>query len=220
MWSERVPAEAEVDVDARGFLPHRTRLFAALTTNQIELWPAANDAEAEAIRAMVFDRDRLRRFQWWSGYYLTLVTDGLPRTHDEIAKDWTYEYGEIQALTGLLLSLSFTVRGNTSDQYEEEVIVLFDGTQEMCSNPWEFCGFWNNSFPYYSRPYRVNRASASRPDVIRRILAHGLLNANPLPGLLNKTAPAAELSLLEKQTLRMQFKRGPETFWPDRAASR
>ena len=56
---------------------------------------------------------------------------------------------------------------------------------------------------------------AARPGVIKRVLAFGLLNANPLPGLLNKTAPAAELSLLEKQTLKMQAMRPSGTRWPD-----
>jgi hypothetical protein len=221
--SETVAAEAAIDVDASGFLPHRTRLFGVPSTNVIELWPAANAAEAAAIRSLVFGEWRGEFFlsrPGWPAFQLALLAAGLPRTPSEVSSDWMREYIEIEALTKLPLSISFTPRGFSSDQFENEVIVAFDGTEESCRNPWGFCEFWDNSVPYYSRPYRIVRTIADRPDVIRRVLASGLLQTNPLPGLLNKSAPAAEFSLLEKQTLRMQAIRPPGTRWPDTAPFR
>jgi hypothetical protein len=221
--SETVPAEAEIDVDAPGFFPHRTRLFGVPPTNLILLWPVAGDAEAAAIRAMAFSPSTGGQFRLsrlgWGAYYLVLLTAGDPRTPSEISGDWIREYEEIAELTGLPLSISFTTRADM-EEFQEEVIVVFDGTEETCRDPWGFCPFWNSSFPYFSRPVRIVSALANRRDVIRRVLVSGLLNPNPLPGLLNRSTPAADLSLLEKQTLRMQSLRPQGTRWPDTAPFR
>jgi hypothetical protein len=142
--------------------------------------------------------------------------DGNPRPRTEIAAQWANEYREIEELTHLPLAMAFEpLRG--SDDYDEQVIVALDAIDASCGDPSAFCGFVNSSFPYLSRPYRL---AANRPDVIRRVLAFGLLNWNPLPGLLNKTRPAPELSLLERQTLRMAFLRPSGTIWPDTDPSR
>lgn len=220
--SGTVSLYAAIDVDAAGFLPHRTRLFGVSSTNLIALWPVANDAEAAAIQSMVFVRTLGELSMWrpnWPAYQLALLVEG-PRTLSEVSSDWSREYNEIGALTGLPLSISFTPRGFTTDEFENEVIVAFDGTEESCRDPWGFCAFGSPSLPYFSRPYRIVRTRADQPDVIRRVLASVLLFANPLPGLLNKSEPATELSLLEKQTLRMQAIRSPGTRWPDTAPVR
>ena len=219
-----VPPEAALDVDAPGFLPRRTRLGEVAATNQITLWPAANEAEAAAIQAMAFYRSVT--LMWagsdWPVYQLALMVEDVPRTPSEILNDWVREYAEIRTLTGRVLSLSPIPRGNgPTDEFDNEIIVKFDET-EQCKEPWGFCDFVGNDirFGYFSRPYRMSLTMAQRPGVIKRLLAFGLLNANPLPGLLNKTAPATELSLLEKQTLKMQAIRPSGTRWPDTSRSR
>lgn len=220
--SETAPSEAPIDVDAPGFLPHRTRLFSVPATNLIALWPVVNEADAAAIRAMVFyERNgefRMSRLDWRE-YYLALLVDGVPQAGEEIAAQWRREYEEIEALTGLRLSVSFAPRADT-EGFEEEVVVAFGGTEDSCRDSWGFCVFPIPNIPYFSRPVRIAPPLASRPDVIRRVLVSGLLLANPQPGLLNKAKPAAELSLLEKQTLRMQHLRPAETRWPDTAPVR
>jgi hypothetical protein len=215
--SEAVPLDAEIDVDAVGFLPHRTRLSSVPAANVIALWPAASEAEAAAIRSMAFypPTSRLIRLNW-TAYYLALLTAGDPRPPSDISGEWEREYAAIFDLTKLPLSLSFSHRNDDSD----EVIVVFDGTEESCRDPWGFCPFWNSSYPYFSRPVRIAPALASRPDVIQRVFASGLLQPNPLPGLLHKSTPAASLSLLEQQTLKMQALRPIGTRWPDTAPSR
>ena len=210
-----------IDIDATGFLPHQTRLSAVPRSDVIALWPAANDAEAAAIRAMVFYEDRQAGVDsmWrprWVGYHLALLVDGSPRAPSEIAAEWVGEYRDLEALTNLPLNLTFAVKDG-SDEFDEQVIVALDAVDESCRDPWGFCSIWTPKFPYYSRPYRL---AANRPDVIRRVLASGLLNWNPLPGLLNKSNPAPELSLLERQTLRMVFLRPVGTVWPDTDPSR
>jgi len=210
-----------VDVDATGFLPHRTRLSAIPRNDVIQLWPAANDSDAAAIREMLFYENTQAGVHslWrprWSAYYLALLVDGNPRAPSEIAAEWEREYQEIEALTNLPLSLTFAPKSG-SDDFDEQVIVALDRIDESCHDQWGFCPFDELDLPYYSRPYRLG---ASRPDVIRRVLAFGLLKANPLPGLLNKSNPAPELSLLERQTLRMAFLRPNDTIWPDTDPSR
>jgi hypothetical protein len=224
-WPGTVPPEAPLDIDAPGFLPHRTRLFAVPSTNQIPLWPAANEAEAAAIQAMAFFRV-IDGFSLHKGvgpshlYQLAVVVEKLPHPPPGIFDDWSREYEEIRALTGRALSLTSVPRGDGSD-FDGEVVVMFDEAEE-CKDIWGFCDFVGHDgrLGWFSRPYRMSVAMAERPGVIKRLLAFGLLKANPLPGLLNKTAPATELSLLEKQTLKMQSIRPVGTRWPDTAPVR
>ena len=208
-----------LDVDAPGFLPRRTRLGELPVANQITLWPAANEAEAAAIKAMAFggvgDNPSLRS-KYWNVYQLALVLADPARTAS-VFDDWSREYEEIRILTGLALSLSPIPRGGgATGDFDYEVIVVFEET-ESCKDIWGFCDFVGNDvrFGYFTRPHRMSLAMAARPGAIKRLLASHLLDANPLPGLLNKPAPAAELSLLEKQTLKMQSIRPEGTRWPD-----
>jgi hypothetical protein len=211
-----------IDVDVEGFLPHRTRLSAVPRNKVIALWPVANNAEATAIRAMVFYEDReagvetMWRPAWWA-YHLALLVDHNSRAPADVAADWMSEYPEIEALTSLPLNLTFAPKGVNTDEFDEEIIVALDRLDESCQDPWAFCPFRDPKLPYFSRQYRL---AANRPDVIRRVLAFGLLKANPLPGLLNQSEPASDLSVLEKQTLRMIFLRPVGTIWPDTDPSR
>ena len=221
-WPGTVRPEATLDVDAPGFLPHRTRLFAVSSTNQIALWPAANEAEIAAIKAMAFGEVGDYFLLKYGGnarpYQLALVLAD-PAHTASVFDSWSREFEEIRVLTGRTLSLS-PVPG-WSDEFDNEVIVMLDET-ESCKDVWGFCDFVgrDSRFGYFSRPYRMSLSMAARPGVIKRLLAFGLLNANPLPGLLNRTAPATQLSLLEKQTLKMQSIRPNGTHWPDTAPSR
>ena len=223
-WPRTVPPEQPLDVDAAGFLPHRTRMFGVRETYTIALWPASNEAEAAAIKAMAFsglgDNPTLGS-KGWPVYQLALVLADPSRTAS-VFDDWSREYEEIRILTGRPLSLSPIPRGGgPTDEFDNEVIVMFEET-ESCKDLWGFCDFVGNDsrFGYFTRPYRMSLTMAARPGVMKRLLASGFLNANPLPGLLNKTAPAAELSVLEKQTLKMQSIRPAGTRWPDTAPFR
>ena len=138
------------------------------------------------------------------------------KTPSEIAAEWESVYREIGALTNLRLNLTFAPKGSDTGEFEGQVVVALDRLDESCRDPSGFC-FENQWLPDNGLLYRL---AANRPDVIRRVLASGLLNWNPLPGLLNKTNPAPELSLLEKQTLRMGFLRPVNTLWPDTDPSR
>ena len=86
---------------------------------------------------------------------------------------------------------------------------LVDGNQ--CSDPWGFCASTT------SRPFvvHVSRAAAGRQDVALRLLAQLFLQDNLQPGLMNRSHPSSDLSLLEQHTLRMMFQRGYVNRWPD-----
>jgi hypothetical protein len=217
-WPRSVLPDAPLDVDAPEFLPHRTRMFAMSSPYQIALWPAANEAETAAIKAMAFSGGSTFS---WPVYQLALVLPDAARTAS-VFDDWSREYEEIRILTGRPLSLSPVPRGGgPTDEFDSEVIVMFDEADD-CRDLWGFCDFVGNDprFGYFTRPRRMSLAMAARPGVIKRLLASHLLSANPLPGLLNRTAPATELSLLEKQTLKMQSIRPGGTRWPDTSGYR
>ena len=56
---------------------------------------------------------------------------------------------------------------------------------------------------------------AADPLTIRRVLASRFLGPDPLPGLLDPEAPAASLSPLERQAIRMILRRTLKNRRPD-----
>jgi hypothetical protein len=199
-----------VDVAVPGFLPRKTVAY-QLSGGHLTMWPARNEQELAAIRAMVFPfNDRLYVPHEGGAYFVTLLVP--PSDYRVVAERWIDVFATIRALTGRSLSMGSLSRGE-----DDELVVSFDATPDTCSSPWGFCfsGAGRPPSDYFTRPARVLPSAGDQTDVILRALASTMLRPNPLPGLMNATAPAKELSLLEQETLRMMYQRPSGTRWPD-----
>lgn len=196
---------AALDVDAPGFLPRRTKINGARV---IGLWPVASDAEADAVRAMVYQRGGPQGEVLFppapGAFYVTL--EGSSR---DVSLAWAAEASAFGAIFGLSYELS------ASFQYEtNETLVLFDSAPAAPCTPIAVSGFCRDPNMHY-KIFRVLPEKATDPETMRRVLASWFLGPNPLPGLLNGDAPAASLSPLEMQTIRMILQRPLDNRWPD-----
>lgn len=198
-----------VDVSVPGFLPRKT-VAQQLSSGRLTMWPATSEQEVAAVRAMIFYNDRLYLPHAGGVYPVALLVPS--PDYKAVADHWSAVFPTIGALTGRSLALAPSSRGE-----DDELVVSFDATAETCASPWGFCfsGVGRPPTDYFTRPARVLPSTSERPDVILRALASTMLKANPLPGLMNATRPALELSLLEQQTLRMMYQRPSGTRWPD-----
>lgn len=198
-----VPPGTGVDVDARGFLPRRTRIERG---GVVTLWPVADGAEADAVRRMVYGDQEIRQ-PFDLGPILLSVLQDEGFWGSEAGQTWKAEALAFGARVGLGYEWS------TFFQYEtNEVAVRFDTVGQCAFGPgWGFC---REPSPYFAsfvvRPERVRD-----PVTIRRVLASVFLGPNPLPGLLNPDEPTDELSPLEEQTIRMILLRRLPNRWPD-----
>lgn len=196
------------DVEAAGFLPRRTTTAA----NQvISLWPAANDAEAEALRQMVYQRGGARDGVLYppdSGQFL-LTIDQASNINSPDARDaWRREAIVFGSMFGLSYELSYAFQYETN---EVAVRVRPAGTAGCVPVPaWGFC----RDSPWY-KSFTVLPEKATDPATIRRVLASWFLGPNPLPGFMNADAPADDFSPLEMQTIRMILQRPVKNRWPD-----
>jgi hypothetical protein len=70
---------------------------------------------------------------------------------------------------------------------------------------------------YFVSNAAIDPRAATRRDVALRVLLDAYaLAPHPLPGLMNATRPATELSEFERKTLHMMSLRwGTEVRWPD-----
>jgi len=196
---------AALDVDAPGFLPRRTKIDG---DRVIGLWPVASDAEADAVRAMVYQRGGPHGevlFPPAPGvFYVTL--EGSSR---DVSLAWAAEATAFGSIFGLSYELS------PSFQYEtNETQVLFNAEPATPCGPIAVWGFCRDPNMHY-KIFRVLPEKATDPETIRRVLASWFLGPNPLPGFLNGDAPAASLSSLEMQTIRMILQRRLTNRWPD-----
>jgi len=200
-----------VDIDAPGFLPHKL-MRSRLSGGDITMWPVASDADAEAIRVMAFFQSRngyeVNRPFLFTGRYLLAFQPAAGINLSVVAERWRNAYARFGELTGLPLELG----GSSND--DDHLIVSFDANTESCPDVWGFCDSFLRE-DYFAIPVHIVSTLADRQEVIQRVFAHALLRPNPQPGLLNRTNPAAELSLLEQQTLRMMYLRPAGTRWPD-----
>lgn len=194
-----------LDVDAPGFLPRRTTIDDARV---IGLWPVASDVEAAAVRAMVYQRGSPYGevlFPPAPGvFYVTLEGSS-----SDVALAWGAAARAFGAIFGRSYELS------SSFQYEtNETSVLFSSGPGAPCAPIAAWGFCRDPNLHY-KIFRVRPERATDPDTIRRVLASWFLGPNPLPGFLNADAPAASLSPLEMQTIRMILQRRLNNRWPD-----
>jgi hypothetical protein len=202
----KTSAGADVDVEAVGYLPRATRVDS--NRNQtITLWPIAGDAEADAIRHMVFGRfgkpDLLYAFYLSGAFYLTI-----PSADDATWAAWKAGAADF----GSMFGINYVI-GSQEWLDQNEIVVVF-GTDHSCT-PAPLSGFcWITPNSY--KDFAVATDRATDPVTIRRVLASQFLGPNPFPGLLNSGAPADTLSPFEMQTIRMILQRPlPQLHWPD-----
>ena len=202
-FTAEASAGAAVDVDAAGFLPRRTKFDGG---RFITLWPTADDVEAAALRAMVYQREPpnsevlLPRAP--GSFYVSLREgDG------GVMRAWAKEADAFGAEFGL------TYEVTSSFQYETNELSITFSSNPPCQivPTWGFCRDPN---PYY-RIYHVSPARALEPGVIRRVLTSWFLGRNPLPGFMNADAPSEALSPFEAQTIRLILQRPHVNRWPD-----
>jgi hypothetical protein len=199
---------AEIDVDAPGFLPRRTRIP---LDRLVTLWPVADDTEAEAVREMVYQRgnplgDVLHPPDSRAFLISFVGPTDLENGGSSAADSWAAEAAAFGSRFGITYALS------ESFQYEQNEIAIRFAESGGCETipAWGFC----RESPYY-KSFRVLPEKARDPQTIRRVLASWFLDPNPLPGFMNPDAPAADLSPLEDQAIRMIFQRWLPNRWPD-----
>jgi hypothetical protein len=205
---ERAGAGAEIDVDAPGFLPRRTRVPG---DRLVTLWPVASDAEAGAVRQMVYGGPRgdvlVPTTSNWISLSFGIALD------DPMGPDIKGAWGAEAAAFGSPFGLRYEEGLARPYETEHEMAVRFAETGGCATIPaWGFC---LESASGNDMSFRVLPANARDPQTIRRVLASWFLGPNPLPGFMNPDAPAADLSPLEAQTIRMILQRPLPNRWPD-----
>ena len=181
-----------VDIDVPGFLPRRTSVQTFSLT--IALWPVLNEAEADAVRMMVYN------FAWNETLYPPAGNEFIVTMRDTAmmptdASSWGAEASAFGAMFGL------TYRVSRFFEYEQnELEVIFQNSAAICTpSP-----AWDSAATQNSRPSRFSWSTLTGeqiPAAIRRVLASWFLGSNPLPGLMNAQAPSETLSPLELQTI-------------------
>ena len=201
----QAPSGAAIDVDAPGFLPRRTTIP---TDRVVTLWPGANEAEAAAVRQMVYKRHD------WAGEVLHppdlsdyLYVDVM-NVGGDVVRAWSNE----ARLFGAAVGFSPGVSVRQVFGYDANEIEVNFGGPPRCDliKAWGFC---QEASPYET--FQVQPELAVDPVVIRRVLVSWLLGPNPLPGYMNPEAPADDLSPLETQTIKMILIRYKPNRWPD-----
>jgi hypothetical protein len=200
-----------VDVDARGFLPRRTRVP---DDRVITLWPVADEAEAEAVREMVYGTQGTRNPTARGS--IAVVLDFLGEWDEATARAW----GNEASAFGASFDVPYTL-GDASDYacpWEcagSNMIFVHFAETGFCHAPASrgFC-LEPSSTPQ-ARGITVRPGSARDTRTIRGVLASWFLGPNPLPGLMNPENPASALSPLETQTIRMLLLRRLPNRWPD-----
>ena len=195
-----------VDIDVPGFLPRRTSVQTFSLT--IALWPVLNEAEADAVRMMVYN------FAWNEMLYPPAGNEFIVTMRDTAmmptdASSWGAEASAFGAMFGL------TYRVSRFFEYEQnELEVIFQNSAAICtpSPAWGFCR--DPKFPAF-KIFMVDPDRRTDPAAIRRVLSSWFLGSNPLPGLMNAQAPSETLSPLELQTIRMILQRRLPNRWPD-----
>jgi hypothetical protein len=199
-----LPPGTGVDVDARGFLPRRTRIE---RDGVVTLWPVADDAEADAVRRMVYGDQEVHEPFDLGPILVSVLGEGPGFWGSDVGQAWQAEALAFGARFGLRYEWS------TVFQYEtNEMAIRFDTAGKCVPGP--ASGFCREPSPYWA-DFVVRPERAGDPATIRRVLASVFLGPNPLPGLLSPAAPADELSPLEEQTIRMILLRRLPNRWPD-----
>ena len=199
-----------IDIDARGFLPRKTRI----TAERLTLWPAASEQEVQAIARLVYYRGRL----------VNLDVRATLRLIREVAYNHDAAFGAaVDTINAVMRDRRFAVEGRDPEVDDGAVWTVSVGGAKECGGH-AFFAPYGLCLPYlWFRGDRDNAIVLLTPDALARpesplrllALAH-LVGDNPLPGLLNPSTPeATELTLLEQQVLRMLPQRLPCTTFPD-----
>jgi hypothetical protein len=192
-------------VNAPGYLERRT-----CADHSITLWPVADEAEATATREAVFDGSG----HLYGPNDVPWVLTGELLQRSDLRGVW------LEA-AGALRKLGFTIP--TGGDSSEEFIVSVAQTPPSCNHPWFTWSFaaagfcWDRTPEYFTFGVTIDPARVSEEAVALRAMVYGLsFHPHSAPGLLNRTAPANELSEFEKRTLRMMYLRSAERItWPD-----
>jgi hypothetical protein len=207
-----VPFDADrgaIDVDAPGFLPRRTRIDYG---RGIALWPVADDAEAEAVREMVYGGggpEAVLQPPSAGPFFISLLgsaPDYRGAWDDEAFQAWSVAAGAFGARVGI----GYVLASGFQYEWNEVGVSIREGGGCDPVPAWGFC---RDSAHY--KIFKVLPEKARDDATIRRVLASWFLRPNPLPGFLNAAAPADDLSPLESQTIRMILLRQFPNRWPD-----
>jgi hypothetical protein len=185
----------------------------------VTLWPIANDAEAAATReaAFVF-RDRMMD-PTLSANDVPIVLASDLASRPDVAAAWNAAAVELKSATGSF----WTVRFARTIPSDEGYLVSAAPSAPLCRHSWftwqfAIAGFcWEPTGAYFVQDITVDPSLVDHPDVALRALLYAFtLRPHQLPGLMNATRPAAELSAFERKTLHMMGLRWPTPVtWPD-----
>jgi hypothetical protein len=203
-----------MDIVATGFLHRRTCARPSVT-----LWPIANDAEAAATHEAAFlYPDRLID-QSQAVNDIPVVLAANLASRPEVTSAWNTAAAELMSATGNKLSVRFA----QTVPYDEGFVVSMAPPSPPCRHywfEWQFAiaGFcWEPTRDYFVQDITVDPSLVDHPDVALRALLYAFtLRPHQLPGLMNATRPATELSPFERKTLHMMGLRWPTPVtWPD-----
>jgi hypothetical protein len=176
------------------------------------MWPARDEAEANAIREAAFPNDSMNPL---NGAPLILMGD--IATHGDIRSVWMNAASELSA-QGIPLGISPEQQAPYIDYYSVSVA----GPQTRCDDPgftWSFAaaGFcWEQPTDSLQRVV-VDPARLTDPAVARRALLYLIgLREHSFHGVMNRTNPEADLSTFEQTLVRMRSLRYAYAIrWPD-----
>jgi len=194
-----------VVVEARGYLPRRTRV----RYDRVTLWPAADDAAVAAIQQMAFrgDDGRLMLYRYSQETNLRLPLD---------RQDLSEPFGRAATvLNALTRNQLFAIEGRGATLYGPVWNVVPVASADC---PFGICLPDASEIP----PVGVidvamtDSALSLAATPLRALALSQLAGTNPLPGLLNPATPAFDtLTEFEQQTIRMVNAREDCTTWPD-----
>jgi len=203
-----------LDIVATGFLSRRVCAKPSVT-----LWPIADEAEEAATRAAAFPHfDRLLDQADYARVYGVVLQPDILQ-YPGVEATWVEAAAEIKEATGGKLAIQFL----PSLKWDEGYLVSAASEPGLCSLTWSkwtisvagFC--WMPTATYFVSNAAIDPHAIARRDVALRVLLDAYsLRPHSLPGLMNETRPATELSEFERKTLHMMSLRwGTEVRWPD-----
>lgn len=203
---------------AEGFLERRVNcLVGAVLEGRtpVTLWPVVNDEERRALRQSLFIADRLSLATGDSGMVVGFA-DNI-RDRAEVESALRAAATRIGDLTGGRVTVPFAVPAPGGDGY----VISEAPMPPRCTHNWftwtfAVAGFcWEPTPEYFVQEVTVDATRITRREVALRVLLYGWgMRQHDAPGLLNATAPAADLSEFERRSLHMASLRRA-IVWPD-----
>ncbi len=202
---------------AEGFLERRVNCLvgAALEgRTPITLWPVANDEERRAVRQSLFIADRLTLVTGNSGMVVGFA-DTI-RDRAEVESVFQAAAARIGDLTGGRVRVPIGWPPSGGDGY-----VVSEAAAPPCASRWftwtfAVAGFCGSPRPSISwrKSQSTRRASPDVTSLFVCCLYGWGMRQHDAPGLLNATAPAADLTEFERRSLHMASLRRA-IVWPD-----